>query len=56
MPAGAAQLAALLGDVSGTSDGTLMLSFATGIQVVIFDDSARYQSCQIHDGDRLIVV
>ena len=60
MPAGAAQLAALVGayldDVSGASDGTLMLSFATGAQVVIFDDDARYESYQIHDGDRLIVV
>jgi hypothetical protein len=24
--------------------------------VVIFDDSTRYESYQIHDGDRLIVV
>ena len=60
MPAGAAQLAALVGahldDVSGASDGTLMLSFATGAQVVIFDDDTRYESYPIHDGDRLIVV
>jgi Family of unknown function (DUF6188) len=60
MPGGAAQLAALLGthldDVSGTRDGTLKLSFATGITVVIFDDSSHYESYQIRDGDRLIVV
>jgi hypothetical protein len=60
MPAGAAQLAALLGahlaGVSGAADGTLTLSFATGTQVIIFDDSARYESHQIHDGVRLIVV
>jgi hypothetical protein len=60
MPVGAAQLAALLGahldDVSGARDGTLVLSFATGSQVVIFDDSTHYESYQMHDGDRLIVV
>ncbi len=60
MPAGAAKLAALLGVhleyVSGTRDGTLMLNFDTGTHVVIFDDSTHYESYQIHDGDRLIVV
>ena len=60
MPGGAAQLAALLGahldEVSGTCDGTLKLSFATGITLIIFDDSSHYESYQIHDGDRLIVV
>ncbi len=60
MPGGAAQLAALLGahldDVSGACDGTLTLSFASGITIVVFDDSSHYESYQIHDGDRLIVV
>jgi Family of unknown function (DUF6188) len=60
MPAGAAQLAALLGDqvddVTGAPDGTLKLIFTTGATVIIFDDSTRYESYQIHDGDRLIVV
>ena len=60
LPAGAAQLAALLGahldDVSGVRDGTLKLSFVAGTTVVIFDDSTFYESCQIHDGDRLIVI
>ncbi len=60
MPAGAAQLAALLGShlesVSGTPDGTLKLSFAAGVTVAVFDDSGDYESYQIHDGDRLIVV
>ena len=60
MPAGAAKLAALLGArleyVSAARDGTLMLNFDTGTQVVIFDDSTHYESYQIRDGDRLIVV
>jgi len=59
-PAGAAALAALLGaqleNVAGTADGTLTLTFATKAKVIVFDDSAQYESYQIHDGDDLIVV
>lgn len=60
VPAGAAALAALLGRrvdrVTGTTDGTLTLTFVTGATVTVYDDSDQYESYQINDGDRLIVV
>lgn len=57
---GAAALAALLGSridrATGTTDGTLTLMFVTGAKVIVYDDSDQYESYQINDGDRLIVV
>jgi hypothetical protein len=59
-PAGAAALTAFIGarlqHAAGSPDGTLTLTFATGAKIVVFDDSTQYESYQIYDGERLIVV
>jgi hypothetical protein len=58
--AGGTVLAALTGTrlqcATGTTDGTLTLVFGTGAKILVFDDSTQYESYQICDGDRLIVV